>query len=41
MEGQKTKTAGTTDDEKQEPLNSEDETESDVSIIFKDDVFLE
>ena len=32
MEGQKVKTAGTTDDEKQEKQNSEDETDSDVSI---------
>ena len=31
VESQKVKTAGTTDDEKQEPQNSEDETDSDVS----------
>ena len=32
LETQKAKTAGTTDDEKAEPVNSEDETDSDVSI---------
>ena len=41
MENNKTKTAGTTDDEKVEPQNSEDETDSDVSIIFKDYLLLE
>ena len=34
IESQKEKTAGTTDDEKREPIGSENETDSDVSFYF-------